>query len=38
MIKAGSLAAEFATEVWLQPRITRSIEDGFLGLMVASSG
>ena len=37
MLKAGSLAAVFATELWTLPRIARLIEEKFAVLMVPSS-
>jgi transposase len=37
LLKAGSLAAGFATELWTLPRIARLIEDRFSVSMVPSS-
>ncbi len=37
LLKAGSLAAGFATELWTLPRIARSIEERFSVSMVPSS-
>ena len=37
VLKAGSLAADFATELWTVPRIARLIEEKFAVSMVPSS-